>query len=125
VNNVSCMCVGTAYEEVAPQPDGSLLLVKTGVAVAVGTTSECVQRYQGRMLGVEAGRLLDGLHYLSGGAVGFARGLNDTPKIVALLLAGEAVNPSLGLALVAVVMAVGGVLNARRVADTMSRKITR
>jgi PiT family inorganic phosphate transporter len=125
VSSVSCVCVGTVYEEVAPQPDGSLLLVKTGVAVAVATPAECVQRYQGRVLGVEAGRLLDGLHYLSGGGVGFARGLNDTPKIVALLLAGEALNPNLGLALVAVVMAAGGVLNARRVAQTMSRKITR
>jgi len=38
------------------------------------------------------------------------------------LLAGEAVNPALGLVLVAVVMAIGGLLNARRVADTMSRK---
>jgi PiT family inorganic phosphate transporter len=125
VNSVSCLCVGAAYEEVAAQPDGTLMLVKTGVAVEVGTASECVQRYQGRVVGLEAGRLLDGLHYLSGGAVGFARGLNDTPKIVALLLAGEAVNPNLGLVLVAVVMAVGGVLNARRVAETMSKKITR
>src|SRR6202030_756448 len=33
--------------------------------------------------------------------------------------------PNLGLTLVAVVMALGGVLNARRVAETMSKKITR
>jgi PiT family inorganic phosphate transporter len=125
VSSVSCLCVGTVYEEVAAQPDGRLLLVKTGVAVEVGTAAECVQRYQGRVLGLEAGRLLDGLHYLSGGAVGFARGLNDTPKIVALLLAADAINADLGLALVALVMALGGVLNARRVAETMSKKITR
>lgn len=87
--------------------------------------SQCVERYQGQMLGVQAGPVLDGLHFLSGGAVGFARGLNDTPKIVALLLAPEAIAPSMGLLLVAVVMAVGGVTNARRVAETMSRKITR
>jgi PiT family inorganic phosphate transporter len=124
VNSISCVCVGATYEEVATQPDGGLLLVRTGVAVEVGTTQQCVQRYRGQVLGIEAGRLLDGLHYLSGGAVGFARGLNDTPKIVALLLAGEAVNPNLGLAMVAVVMAVGGVLNSRRVAETLSKKIT-
>ena len=51
---------------------------------------------------------LDGLHYLSGGAVGFARGLNDTPKMVALLMAARAVHPNVGLALVAGVMALGG-----------------
>ena len=65
------------------------------------------------------------MHYLSGGAVGFARGLNDTPKMVALLMAGEAVHPNIGLLLVAVAMALGGVLSARMVAETMSRKITR
>ena len=125
VTSRTCVCVGTAYEEVSPSPDGSLRLVRTGVTLEVATISECVDRYQGRMLGVEAGPVLDGLHYLSGGAVGFARGLNDTPKIVALLLAGQALHPALCLVLVALVMALGGLLNARRVAETMSRKITR
>jgi PiT family inorganic phosphate transporter len=125
VSSVTCVCVGAAYEEVTAQPDGRLLLARTGLAVEVATTSECVQRYQGRFLGLHAGRLLDGLHYLSGGAVGFARGLNDTPKIVALLLAGEALNPYVGLVSVAIAMAVGGVLNGRRVAEMMSKRITR
>lgn len=120
-----CVCVGTGYERVATLPDGTLALVATGVAVEVARTEECVERYHGRVLGADAGQVVDGLHILSGGAVGFARGLNDTPKIVALLLAGEAVHPTLGLAVIAVVMAVGGILNARRVAETMSRKITR
>ena len=97
------------------------MLVRTGASVQPGQA--CVDRYQGQVLSVQAGPVLDGLHYLSGGAVGFARGLNDTPKIVALLLAGEAFNPTLGMVLVAVVMAVGGLLNSRRVAETMSRKI--
>ncbi len=121
----TCVCIGSDYAEVAVQPNGALLLMRTGAVVTVAETPVCVERYQGRVLGLEAGRLLDGLHYLSGGAVGFARGLNDTPKIVALLLAGEALSPTLGLLLVALVMASGGVLNARRVAETMSKKITR
>lgn len=125
VTSQTCLCVGATYEEVTVGPGGALLLVRTGATVAVGQTSECVERYRGQVLGIEAGWLLDGLHYLSAGAVGFARALNDTPKIVALLLAGEALSPNLGLTLVALVMAVGGVLNARRVAETMSKKITR
>jgi PiT family inorganic phosphate transporter len=124
VTRTSCLCSGASFEEVAVQADGKLLLVRTG-ALTAGRVSDCVERYRGRLCGLEAGRLLDGLHLLSGGAVGFARGLNDTPKIVALLLAGEALDPNLGLALVAVVMAAGGVLNARRVAETLSKKITR
>jgi PiT family inorganic phosphate transporter len=106
------------------------MLVSTGTSVGAGQLSDCYERYQGRMLGLQAGPLLDGLHYLSGGAVGFARGLNDTPKIVALLLAGDALSPGaitpiFGLSMVACVMAIGGVVNARKVAETMSRKITR
>jgi PiT family inorganic phosphate transporter len=125
VSSRTCVCVGTDYEEVRPQPDGSLLLVRTGLALEVGEAAVCVERYQGHVLGVEAGRVLDVLHYLSGGAVGFARGLNDTPKIVALMLAAEALPATAGPALVAGAMAAGGVLNARRVAETMSKKITR
>jgi PiT family inorganic phosphate transporter len=124
VTRASCVCIGSAYEEVSAQPDGMLMLVRTGALIHVGAVRQCVERYQGRMLGWQAGPVLDTLHYLSGGAVGFARGLNDTPKIVAVLLAAEAVSPGWGLALVALVMAAGGILNARRVAETMSRKIT-
>ena len=128
VTRSTCICVGTVYEDVEAQSDGSLRLVRTKTTVAVAQPAACVERYQGRMLGVEAGPALDGLHLLSGGAVGFARGLNDTPKIVALLLAANALGANgsvLGCVLVAGAMAVGGMLNARQVAETMSRKITR
>jgi PiT family inorganic phosphate transporter len=124
VTNQTCICIGETYEEVQPQADGMLMLVRTKTVLEVGKTIESVERYQGRVFGVQAGKVLDGFHFLSGGAVGFARGLNDTPKIVALLLVGEAFDPNLGLALVAVVMALGGVVNARKVAETMSKKIT-
>lgn len=67
---------------------------------------------------------LDGLHFLSAGSVGFARGLNDTPKIVAIALAAGIMNLQWSIGLTAVVMAAGGVLYARKVAVVMSRKIT-
>ena len=72
----------------------------------------------------DAQTALDGLHFLSAGAVGFARGLNDTPKIVALLAGGAAVGIDNAGFLVAIAMAVGGLLAARRVAETLSRKVT-
>ena len=124
VTRQSCVCVGTVFEPVCAHPDGKLTLVRTGVALQSGQLSECVERYHGRMLGLEAGLVLDSLHYVSAGAVGFARGLNDAPKIVALLLAAEVIAPNLGLLLIAIVMALGAVLSARRVAETMSQKIT-
>jgi PiT family inorganic phosphate transporter len=69
-------------------------------------------------------RTLDTLHFLSGGAVCFARGLNDTAKMAALMVGagGVAVKPAMGLVLVA--MAAGGWLGARQVAETLSHKIT-
>ena len=125
VTSQTCVCVGAVYEEVRPGPDGALLLVRTGAVLEVAPAPVCVDRYQGRVAGLEAGRALDVAHYLSAGAVGFARGLNDTPKIVALMLGAEALPAAWGLTLVALVMAAGGLLNSRRVAETMSRKITR
>jgi len=49
---------------------------------------------------------------LTTGAVSFARGLNDTPKIAALLLVAAALKIEWGLVAVAVAMATGGLLNA-------------
>lgn len=124
VTSQTCVCVAGATEEVSIQPDGTLMLVRTGARVEVASMTECRTRYAGSVAGVGVGPVLDGVHYLSGGAVGFARGLNDTPKIVALLLAGEATHPTVGLVLVVLAMATGGVLNSRRIAETMGKKIT-
>lgn len=125
VTSQTCICIGGMQEEVTIDGDGTMRLVRTGVILEIGTITECRTRYEGRVFGLQVGPLLDGLHYLSGGLVGFARGLNDTPKMVALLLAGDALHANAGLILVAGAMAIGGIVSARRVAETMSRKITR
>jgi hypothetical protein len=54
------------------------------ISVAVDNPSAYAQRYAGTVLGMNAGHLLDSLHFLSVGGMTFARGLNDTPKIAAL-----------------------------------------
>ncbi|MFQ6097326.1 MAG: anion permease [Armatimonadota bacterium] len=71
-----------------------------------------------------AERALDLAHYASAGVVSFARGVNDTPKIVALLLLVHSIGIQWSALAVAAAMAGGGILNARRVAETMSKKIT-
>lgn len=76
------------------------------------------------MFGIDAASTLDALHYLSAGLVSFARGLNDTPKIAALLLLAPAFGGFSSTTLVGVAMAIGGVVSAKRVAGTMSEKIT-
>ena len=63
-------------------------------------------------------------HLLSATAVCFARGLNDTPKIVGLLVGASVVAPATGALLIGAAMALGGWLAARRVADTLALRIT-
>jgi PiT family inorganic phosphate transporter len=67
---------------------------------------------------------MDTAHFVSAGIVSFARGLNDTPKMAALLLAVQMFDIRSGMILLALAIALGGVLGARRVAETMSHKIT-
>ena len=69
-------------------------------------------------------RTLDAMHFLSAGAASFARGLNDTPKIAALLLAARGLDFHWGATAIAVTMAAGGLLDARRVAETLGKKVT-
>lgn len=69
-------------------------------------------------------KTLDALHFLSSGAVSFARGMNDTPKIAALLLVVASLKGWQGMVFCAIAMAFGGWLGSRRVAETMAHKIT-
>lgn len=69
-------------------------------------------------------RLLDVLHFLSTGAASFARGLNDTPKMVALMLAVPGMGTHWGFLIVALAIAAGGLLDVTRVAETLGKKIT-
>ncbi len=76
-----------------------------------------------------AGRVsvLDGLHWLSAALTSFARGLNDTPKILALAVASSAL---LGLrggalyALVALSMGIGCLVSGLRVTKTLALGVT-
>ena len=90
----------------------------------IDTETNCQLYYTGHFLGINLQKLLDFCHYISAGMVSFARGLNDTPKIVALLIAIPTLSIKYGMVAVALGMAIGGLLNARRIADTMGKKIT-
>ena len=59
-------------------------------------------------------------------ALGFARGLNDTPKIFALLVAANWMGlPSrVSLAALALAMLCGGILHSRKLAQTLGKNIT-
>ncbi len=66
-------------------------------------------------------------HWLSSGAVGFARGLNDTPKLVAIgaVVLGTQVSINLLLVIVAGAMFASSLYAGRRVARVLAEKIVR
>ncbi len=66
---------------------------------------------------------VNGLHIFSAATVCFSRGLNDTPKIVSLLLIANYFELPINFFIVGIAMATGGILNAKKVAETISHKI--
>ena len=125
ITTQSCFCVGAEVIEVAPLMEGAAVVRRIETLTAqVGNAVTCRSRYRAQLFGIQFGPLFDQLHYLSAGAVSFARGLNDTPKIAALLLIVPVLGNFGSTTLVGLAIAMGGLLSARRVAEMMSQKIT-
>ena len=123
-----CVCVGKETLEVVPESIQGCQTVALeraeSLSVSMGQSVSCRSNYDGKVVGMDAGEVLDKAHFLSSGIVSFARGLNDTPKIAAMLLLVPAFGVTSGLVTVGIVIAVGALLSAKRVAETMSQKIT-
>lgn len=71
----------------------------------------------------ERGRRFDAVHLLSASAICFARGVNDTPKLAALLIAAKLTSGAGSALAITAAMGLGGWLLSRRVAETMSKRI--
>ncbi|HAG84238.1 MAG TPA: inorganic phosphate transporter [Cyanobacteria bacterium UBA12227] len=121
-----CVCVGETQNIIPiPLPDSTnILQCITTTDIAINTTDKCTQRYTGTFWGIKSQQFIDTCHFVSAGIVSFARGLNDTPKIVALLLITPSFSIEWAMLAVGIGMAAGGLLNARKVAEIMSKKIT-
>ncbi len=99
------------------------LLLAPVVAVSVGAVIYLLLRAL-KLAPDHRTRTLDALHFLSGGAVCFARGMNDTPKMAALLIGTAGLAAQSSVLLVALCVTVGGLVGARQVAETLAHKIT-
>ncbi len=128
VDQSYCVCVGRETVEVVPAMTENCQLVALEKAekltATIGKQATCRSQYNGKVLGLDAAKTLDRAHYLSSGMVSFARGLNDTPKMAAMLLLAPAFGVNSSLILIGIVIALGGWVSAKRVAETMSNKIT-
>jgi inorganic phosphate transporter, PiT family len=125
VNKATCVCIGHEILPATMRGEAMALAGRSSsLSVIVDQEAHCVRRFTGSMWGVSAQRLMDCGHFLSAGAVSFARGLNDTPKIVAVGLTASALEITWAIGLVAFMMALGGLVSARKVAETVSKRIT-
>ena len=112
-----CVCV---EQTTAVTPDGMTFRDALPV-VEVGPARTCTTA-------VARISAIDSLHWLSAGATSFFRGLNDTPKIVAL---GVGATLTIGVghlplyAGVAVAMGAGSIIAGFRVTRTLAEKVTR
>jgi len=125
VTRETCVCIADgSLQPVRIAENGAMFVSAEGLELSVDDTANCVQRYQGAVVGVDAQAPLDVLHYMSAGAVCFSRAVNDTPKIAALLFTTAALPPSAGIGLIGGAMILGGILHSRRIAETMGKRIT-
>jgi PiT family inorganic phosphate transporter len=114
-----CVCV------VEPEIQLAGVVTRDAVipAIIVAPTVDC-EKFVAPLGRWSLSRMGDRLHIGSAALICFARGVNDTPKLVALLLSAQLLDASLSILLIAIIMAAGGVLYARRVAVTMSKRVT-
>lgn len=131
IKRESCLCVGSQVISVVPLsvPVGSgqgvlNYTIDNLPEMSIATNVVCEERYHGNFFGINAKTTLDSLHFLSSGAVSFARGLNDTPKIAAILLISGTMDPVISISLIGIFMMLGGLLYSKKIANTMSFEIT-
>ncbi|HET7106678.1 MAG TPA: anion permease [Candidatus Acidoferrum sp.] len=120
-NGISdCVCLDQPHMVALPATvSASTMVIAAPPTLRVAPMEECQS-------GVEIAQfsIADGIHWFSAAAISFARGLNDTPKLVAVLLVAAAHNARLNFLVVAMAIAIGGILGAARVAHTLSKRIT-
>lgn len=130
VTGESCACAGPV-EAVAPAlasdavASASFVEAPALPTVTLGdTTTTCAPALATGGAAVTVNGAIAAAHYVSAGAVCFARALNDTPKLVGILAVSGVLEVRPALLLAGAAVAVGGLVQSRKVAETMSKKIT-
>jgi PiT family inorganic phosphate transporter len=117
--NRYCVCV--EREEQVVLGAGPAAALTGGSALRMIAGADCPSAVVARV------NAMDSLHWLTSGATSFFRGMNDTPKILAL---GVLAAAATGIAtewfflLVALAMGLGSYITGRRVTETLAGKVT-
>ncbi len=106
-------------------PTAGTMALREGLVLGRTDAVQCVPAPGRSVVRMPMQWLLDHAHLLSAAAVSFARGLNDTPKIAALLVAGGSIGVASSSLWVIAAMSIGGLVAGRRVANTLAFKVTR
>lgn len=117
-----CACVMPPQPGLATPDGATLSLAAPRLLIAEDAACDKLEPPAARF---SIARLLGRLHILSAGLICFARAVNDTPKLAALLVAGHLLQAQVSITLIAGAIALGGLVFARRVAETMSRRVSR
>lgn len=119
-----CLCAEGNDRSIVYAAESAALSVECVITrPLVATKVECANRRAWPFVSFRSSAILDYAHFLSAAMVSFARGINDTPKVAALLFL-TAIPVAYSCIGVAVVMVLGGLLSARKVAVMMSQRIT-
>ena len=118
--NRYCVCVERTEPVVAMAGPAAALAQGSSLHVIAG--ADCPPAVVARM------NAMDSLHWVSAGCTSLFRGLNDTPKILAI---GAAAGASAGVGghwlflLTVLAMGAGSFVAGRRVTETLAQKVTR
>lgn len=118
-----CACLVSTEQPLLQPADASILQSVTLPQIVIARKADCDT--MAPTVAVSISRSLDRLHVVSAMTICFARGVNDTPKLAALLLGAHLIKCQLSVVAIGVAMALGGLLFARKVAETMSQRLTR
>ncbi len=116
-----CLCLEKTGWSLSGQSAAAMTQEATEMVAGKSTDCECEPAVTHRL------NILDALHWLSSGAVSFARGLNDAPKILGVGLAASlTLNLDSGTALfiVALAMGLGSAFAGFKVTETLATKVT-
>ena len=126
ITKKSCLCI--VSNETALVTPNRTNVALNAISVDLNINSEnkkiCVTENLGSIAKLTSQRVLDVAHFISAGTVSFARGLNDTPKMLGLLIIIQPLDIRIGAVILAIAIAIGGLISAKKVGETMSKDIT-
>ena len=124
ISDAECICIDTGEAVPTCMMNDMTITAESAPRITTGTNQQCNDTATPSTIRVSTNQIVDRCHFLSAGLVSYARGLNDTPKIAAILLILPSFSALTGFGIVGLTIAVGGLMFSYRVAQTMSEEIT-